>query len=85
VADVRVVPHRVHDDPGVLDQPPLRVRLRAPLLSSCWTALCLVVAAVSVYPALVMWTVMFTVFAVPTSFAQFTGQRILGHDLGGSI
>jgi hypothetical protein len=40
-----------------------------------------VVAAVSVYPA----SVMFTVFAVPASFAQFTGQRIRGHDLGGSI
>jgi uncharacterized membrane protein len=45
-------------------------------LSSCWTVLCLVVASVSVNPALVMWAVMFAVFAFPTAFAKFTGQRV---------
>ena len=45
------------------------------MLSSLWTVLCLVVASLSVYPALVMWAVMFMVFAFPASFAQFTGQR----------
>jgi len=44
-------------------------------LSSAWTVLCLVVASVSVYPALLMWAVMFVVFAVPASFARFTGSR----------
>lgn len=46
-------------------------------LSSCWTILCLVVANMSVYAALVMWAVMFIVFAFPASFAHFTGQRVL--------
>ena len=44
-------------------------------MSSLWTVLCLLVAAVSVYPALAMWAVMFLVFAFPASFAKFTGTR----------
>ena len=44
-------------------------------LSSVWTIACLAVAAFSVIPALVMWALMFMVFAFPTSFAEFTGQR----------
>ncbi len=48
------------------------------LLSSAWTVLCLVVASVSVYPALAMWAVMFMVFAFPSGFARFTGQRMNG-------
>lgn len=46
------------------------------MLSSCWTLLCLVVASISIYPALLMWALMFIVFAAPASFAQFTGQRM---------
>ena len=45
-------------------------------LSSFWTVLCLVVASVSVDPALLMWAVMFVVFAFPASFAKFTGERV---------
>lgn len=44
-------------------------------MSSIWTVACLLVASVSVYPALVMWAVMFMVFAFPASFARFTGSR----------
>lgn len=47
-------------------------------MSSVWTVLCLVVAAFSVYPALVMWAAMFMVFAFPASFARFTGSRRIG-------
>ncbi len=46
------------------------------MLSSAWTVLCLVVASISMYPALAMWAVMFMVFAFPASFARFTGQRM---------
>jgi uncharacterized membrane protein len=54
-------------------------------MSSVWTVLCLVVASASVIPALVMWAVMFAVFAFPASFAQFTGSRRLrlGHQREG--
>lgn len=44
-------------------------------LSSAWTVCCLIVAAVSVIPALAMWALMFAVFAFPSSFAMFTGRR----------
>ncbi|MEY4339868.1 MAG: hypothetical protein RLZ14_1718 [Actinomycetota bacterium] len=46
------------------------------MLSSVWTVLCLVVASMSVFPALVMWALMFIVFASPNSFARFTGARV---------
>lgn len=45
-------------------------------LSALWTISCFLVAMVSVIPALVMWAVMFTVFAFPATFAQFTGRRL---------
>ena len=43
--------------------------------SIVWTSLCLVVAALSVYPAIVMWGVMFAVFAFPAEFAHFADRR----------
>lgn len=46
------------------------------MLSSVWTVLCLAVASVSVFPALLMWGLMFVVFASPASFARFTGERV---------
>jgi len=52
--------------------------------SAVWTIACLVVAAVSVIPALVMWAVMFVVFAVPASFARFTGSRLVAREGSGS-
>lgn len=48
-------------------------------LSSAWTVCCLLVAAVSVVPALVMWALMFAVFAFPSAFALFTGRRSTSH------
>ena len=47
-------------------------------LASLWTVCCLLVALVSVIPALVMWTLMFLVFAVPARFSQVTGRRLSG-------
>lgn len=44
-------------------------------LSVIWTVACLGVATVSVYPALVMWALMFMVFAFPAQFALTTGRR----------
>jgi uncharacterized membrane protein len=44
-------------------------------LAVLWTIACLAVAAVSVYPALVMWSVMFAVFAFPAEFAGIAGRR----------
>lgn len=44
-------------------------------LSTVWTIICLIVATLSVYPALVMWIVMFVVFAFPAEFARATGRR----------
>lgn len=49
-------------------------------LSSLWTIACLIVALVSVYPALIMWALMFVVFAFPARFALATGRRRAGHD-----
>ena len=46
-------------------------------LSSIWTIACLIVASISVYPALVMWALMFMVFAFPARFARATGRRRL--------
>lgn len=48
-------------------------------LSSLWTIACLIIAVISVYPALLMWAVMFLVFAFPARFAQVTGRRIEHH------
>ena len=45
-------------------------------VSSLWTIACFLVAMVSVIPALAMWTLMFVVFAFPSTFAQFTGRRL---------
>ncbi len=44
-------------------------------LSSIWTIACLIVAFISVYPALVMWALMFMVFAFPAEFARSSGRR----------
>ena len=46
------------------------------LLSTLWTALCLVVAWFSVYPALVMWVLMFAVFAFPRESAAVVARRL---------
>ena len=40
---------------------------------------CVAVASVNVYPALVMWTIMFAVFAFPAEFAGIV-QRRFGPD-----
>lgn len=40
-----------------------------------WTLLCLVVAALSVYGAVLMWAVMFAVFAFPAEFSHFIYLR----------
>ncbi len=40
-----------------------------------WTLLCLYIASVSVYPAFVMWALMFVVFAFPGEFAHFMRRR----------
>lgn len=47
--------------------------------SAIWTIMCLVVASISVYPALVMWALMFMVFAFPVQFAHVTGRRRADH------
>ncbi|MFM7060463.1 MAG: TMEM175 family protein [Actinomycetes bacterium] len=44
-------------------------------LAVLWTVACLAVAAWSVYPALVMWTIMFAVFAFPAEFAGLVQTR----------
>jgi uncharacterized membrane protein len=41
-------------------------------LAVAWTITCLAVAFVSVYVALVMWSIMFAVFAFPAEFAAIT-------------
>ena len=41
-----------------------------------WTILCLVVASLSIYPALLMWTLMFVVFAFPRDFGRLTHGRL---------
>lgn len=71
----RYVVRRGLADPGI---DPVRARGMGVNygLSSAWTVLCLIVASVSVVPALVMWAMMFVVFAVPSSFARFTGSRL---------
>jgi uncharacterized membrane protein len=45
-------------------------------LAVLWTIACLGVAFVSVYPALVMWSIMFAVFAFPAEFAGIAGRRV---------
>ena len=40
-----------------------------------WTIACLAVAFLSVYPALVMWSLMFAVFAFPAEFAGLAQRR----------
>jgi uncharacterized membrane protein len=47
-------------------------------LASLWTVCSLLVALVSVVPALVMWTVMFMVFAFPATFSKVTGRGLSG-------
>ena len=53
-------------------------------LSAIWTVACLVVATLSVYPALIMWAVMFVVFAFPAQFARATGRRRAAPSTGSS-
>ena len=44
-------------------------------LATAWTAVCLLVAWLSVYPALVMWALMFGVFAFPRESSLFVRRR----------
>ena len=44
-----------------------------------WTIACLAVAFLSVYPALVMWSLMFAVFAFPAEFAGLAQRRSRAH------
>ena len=43
--------------------------------SVAWTIACLFVASINVYPALLMWAIMFVVFAFPEEFARGMASR----------
>lgn len=44
-------------------------------LATAWTIACLIVASFAVYPALVMWALMFAVFAFPRESAAVIQRR----------
>ena len=60
--------------PGV-DIPFLRGLRTCYALATAWTVLCLAVASFTMYPALIMWALMFLVFAFPRESAAFFQRR----------
>ena len=51
---------------------------RAYLIAVVWNVLCMIALHFNVSAALVMWTLMFGVFAFPAEFAQLVDERVLG-------
>lgn len=63
----------VHSGP---DEQILRSLRTCYAVATAWTIACLAVASVAVYPALVMWALMFATFAFPRESASFVRRRM---------